>query len=271
MGVRAEGDTIKASGVVGAWSVRPPVQTLGGVGFWALGLRNMLGRLVMSLLFLACVVLPSYQALVRLHCPEGQGCHPSPLTLVVTPPLMGATILAGFVGTLIFLSRLFRAALKLSAAEVRLPLSSLCFLMYSELLVFSVLGRDYFLNPFLSGTCFMRWLYRALGARLGRRVHLSDPPLMDCHMLTIGDDAILDNTECQGHVLVGGVLSTSPTSVGRGCVLQPGSAVFGGDRVEDGAWVGPRTKAMPGQVFSSGEHWHGVPACAVRVRTAPVQ
>jgi len=265
-----DGETIKAQGVSGTWTVCPPTQRLVGVEFWVIGMRSILVRVALSFLFILCASVPGYQALVQLQCPGSafgldDACHPAALILMSTPLTVGTILITGLFGTLSFFSHFLRVILS-NRDNMRLPISSVGFLMYSELLVFSVLIRDNLINPLFSGSHIMRMVYSVMGARLGDNVYLSDTPLLDCHKMTIGDSAILDGTECQGHVLVAGILSTAKTTIGRGCILQPGSAVFGGDNVEDGALVGPRTKAMPGQILSSREHWHGVPASAVQVR-----
>ncbi|MBL9089504.1 MAG: amino acid adenylation domain-containing protein [Planctomycetia bacterium] len=116
----------------------------------------------------------------------------------------------------------------------------------------------------LDETVFAGAVLRALGARIGRRVHLHQG--VDVHrggwdLLEIGDDAALGQEAAvrlvgfdDGHVVVG------PVRIGRGAVLETRAGVDAGATVEDGACLTALSWLPAGETVPAGERWHGVPA-----------
>lgn len=116
----------------------------------------------------------------------------------------------------------------------------------------------------LDETVFAGAVLRALGAKVGKRVHLHQG--VDVHrggwdLLEIGDDAALGQEAAvrlvgfdDGHVVVG------PVRIGRGAVLETRAGVDAGATVGDGACLTALSWLPSGETVPAGERWHGVPA-----------
>ncbi|MBI1842672.1 MAG: amino acid adenylation domain-containing protein [Verrucomicrobia bacterium] len=116
----------------------------------------------------------------------------------------------------------------------------------------------------LEGTDFQIVALRALGARIGRRVHLHRGVHFlqgGWDLLEIGDDVTLAQDATlrlveldAGHVVVGAI------RIGAGCTLDIQSSVAGGARLEDGAYLAARSSLSHGATIPRGERWDGIPA-----------
>ncbi|MFO0931282.1 MAG: amino acid adenylation domain-containing protein [Planctomycetota bacterium] len=125
----------------------------------------------------------------------------------------------------------------------------------------------------LDETVFAGAVLRALGARIGRRVHLHQG--VDVHrggwdLLEIGDDAALGQEAAlrlvgfdDGHLVVG------PVRIGRGAVLETRAGVDAGGTVGDGACLTALSWLPAGETVPAGERWHGVPARREGAPSAP--
>ena len=125
----------------------------------------------------------------------------------------------------------------------------------------------------LDETVFAGAVLRALGAKIGRRVHLHQG--VDVHrggwdLLEIGDDAALGQEAAvrlvgfdDGHVVVG------PVRIGRGAVLETRAGVDAGAAVGDGACLTALSWLPAGETVPAGERWHGVSARREGVPSAP--
>jgi non-ribosomal peptide synthetase-like protein len=116
----------------------------------------------------------------------------------------------------------------------------------------------------LDETVFAGAVLRALGAKIGRRVHLHHG--VDVHrggwdLLEIGDDAALGQEAAvrlvgfdDGHVVVG------PVRIGPRAVLETRAGVDAGASVGEGACLTALSWLPTGETVPAGERWHGVPA-----------
>ena len=116
----------------------------------------------------------------------------------------------------------------------------------------------------LEGTVFQQAALRALGARIGERVHLHRGVGLlggGWDLLEIGDDATLSQDSALRVVEVeDGHLRLGPVSIGKGCTLDVRAGLGPGTRMEDGAYLGALSALPPGGVIPAGERWDGVPA-----------
>jgi len=112
---------------------------------------------------------------------------------------------------------------------------------------------------------------RALGARIGRRVHLHrgvDVLSGGWDLIEIGDDATLQReAELGACQLDDGQLVVGAVRIGRGATLATRAGLGPDASVGDGAFVGPLSFVPSGAHVPAGESWQGVPAR--RVGTAP--
>ena len=117
---------------------------------------------------------------------------------------------------------------------------------------------------FLEGTEFLNMALRALGARIGKRVHIHrgvDLFRGGWDLLDIGDDVTLSEeasvrlVELEARQLVMG-----PVVLEAGCTLSTRAGVGGETRVGSGALLTPLSSLARGASIPPGERWDGIPA-----------
>ena len=118
-----------------------------------------------------------------------------------------------------------------------------------------------FLVDLLTGTPFLAWYLRLLGARIGRRTCLDTTDFSEFDLAQIGDEAAL-NADCtvQTHLFEDRVMKMSHVSIGAGCSVGAGSLVLYDTRMEPGSKLGPLSLLMKGESLPAGTQWAGVPA-----------
>lgn len=118
-----------------------------------------------------------------------------------------------------------------------------------------------FLVGALTGTPFVCWYFRLLGARIGRRVYMETTDFSEFDLATIGDEAMLD-ADCtvQTHLFEDRVMKMSTIEIGKGCKVGAGSLVLYDTRMEDGSALGDLSLLMKGEVLPKGTEWEGIPA-----------
>ena len=123
---------------------------------------------------------------------------------------------------------------------------------------------DNFAAPFfldlLAGTPFICWLFRLLGARIGKRVYLDTTELTEFDLVQIGDDAAV-NHDCtlQTHLFEDRVMKMSTVSIGAGCHLGSMSLILYDTVIEPGASVDDLSLVMKGETLPANTHWTGIP------------
>jgi non-ribosomal peptide synthetase-like protein len=130
----------------------------------------------------------------------------------------------------------------------------------------SALHLDY-----LGGTPLLPFVYRLLGARIGKDVHLTTDRLAAFDLISIGDGACVDDhASVLGYTVEDGELIVGPVRIGRGCfvgtraVLSEGSVMEDEARLEDLSFL-PRDARIP-----RGETWAGSPARPASGSNPPV-
>ncbi len=109
--------------------------------------------------------------------------------------------------------------------------------------------HDHLAGPFLiaalTGTPFIAWYLRLLGARIGRRVYIETPDFSEFDLTRVGDEAAL-NTDCtiQTHLFEDRVMKMSVVDIGARCSVGSGSLVLYDTRMADGAMLGPLSLLM---------------------------
>jgi len=116
----------------------------------------------------------------------------------------------------------------------------------------------------IEGTEFQLAALRALGARIGRRVHLHrgvNPTGGGWDLLDIGDDVTLAQDASLDLVeLDAGQIVVGPISLGSGATVEIRAALAPGTRVAAGASLAPLSWLAPGAAIPAGERWDGIPA-----------
>jgi non-ribosomal peptide synthetase-like protein len=116
----------------------------------------------------------------------------------------------------------------------------------------------------LEGTAFQCAVLRALGARIGRRVHIHQGVnLTDggWDLLDVGDDVTLSRDATVRLVdFDDGQIVIAPVRIGSGCTLEPRSGVGPGGVMEDESRLTSHAYLEPGGRLPRGERWAGAPA-----------
>ena len=118
-----------------------------------------------------------------------------------------------------------------------------------------------FLVGALTGTPFVCWYFRLLGAKIGRRVYLETTDLSEFDLVRVGDQAAL-NADCtiQTHLFEDRVMKMSTIDIGARCKVGAGSLVLYDTRLEAGAALGDLSLLMKGETLPAGTSWVGIPA-----------
>ena len=116
----------------------------------------------------------------------------------------------------------------------------------------------------LEGTVFQQTALRALGARIGRRVHIHRGVNLlrgGWDLLDIGDDVTLNHSAALQLVeLVDGDIVIAPVALGAGATLGIRASVGGGTNVEEGAFITALSSVSNNTRVPSFECWDGIPA-----------
>jgi non-ribosomal peptide synthetase-like protein len=130
----------------------------------------------------------------------------------------------------------------------------------------------------VEGTGFQLMALRALGARIGRRVHIHRGVNLlqgGWDLLELGDEVTIGQEANIGLVeLEAGEIVVRPVHLGDCCTLETRAGVDGDSRMETGAYLTALSWLPPGGRIPAGERWDGIPARAAgfapaRPQTAP--
>ncbi len=127
---------------------------------------------------------------------------------------------------------------------------------------------------FLEGTVFLGTVLRALGARVGRRVHIHRGVALrqgGWHLLTIGDDVTLSQESSVGLVeLDDGHLTFGRITIGDGCTLEPRAGMGANTCMKPRSTLMALSWLEDGVTVPADERWDGVPArCVGKSATTP--
>lgn len=116
----------------------------------------------------------------------------------------------------------------------------------------------------LEGTELHCVALRALGARIGRRVHIHRGVLLlrgGWDLLDLGDDASLGQDAALQLVdLEAGTVVVGPVVVGPGATLEPRASLDAHTTMGPGACLTALSHLPAGRSIPAGERWHGIPA-----------
>ena len=128
---------------------------------------------------------------------------------------------------------------------------------YNALILFV---RFTFMN-FLKVTPLLPVFYRAMGAKVGRGVHINSLMVSDFNLLTLGDGAVIGgDATIAGHIAEGGKLTCAPVVIGRKAMIGIMAVVMPGVEIGDGAVVAANAVVLKNTKIPPGEVWGGTPA-----------
>lgn len=122
------------------------------------------------------------------------------------------------------------------------------------------LSNDWFVS-ILQGTPFLCWVFRALGARIGKRVYLETTDITEHDLVRLGDDACVNaDATLQTHLFEDRVMKMSTVDVGDRCTIGALSLVLYDTRMEADANLNSLSLLMKGETLPAGTNWEGIPA-----------
>jgi non-ribosomal peptide synthetase-like protein len=113
----------------------------------------------------------------------------------------------------------------------------------------------------LAGTPLLPMVYRLLGVRIGKDVHLETPRLAAFDLISIGDGACVDeDASILGYAVEAGELVVGHVQIGKGCFVGTRSILSDDTVLEDEARLEDLSFLPRGKRIPRGETWAGSPA-----------
>jgi non-ribosomal peptide synthetase-like protein len=117
---------------------------------------------------------------------------------------------------------------------------------------------------FFDGTVFLSVILRALGAKVGKGVHIHRGVALvhgGWDLLEIGDNVTISRDATLRLVdLEDGQITAGPISIGDGCTLDVRSGLAPNTRMEPDSYLAAQAYLLSGGVVPAGERWGGIPA-----------
>ncbi len=133
------------------------------------------------------------------------------------------------------------------------------------------LAVNLLLEP-LRGTPWLPAYFRLMGAKIGRRVYLDTTDLTEFDLVTIGDDAALnDAAGLQTHLFEDRVMKVSRVTIGARATVGSLAIVLYDSVMGDGAELGDLSVLMKGESLPPGTAWEGSPARPAGERSSPIR
>ena len=145
------------------------------------------------------------------------------------------------------------------------PLWSL-FVWRSELVTstYENLAVPLLLEP-LRGTPYINVFLRLMGCRIGRRVFTDTTDITEHDLVTVGDDAALnENAGLQTHLFEDRVMKVAPLEIGARATVGSLAIVLYDSLIEADAMLGDLSVLMKGERLPAGTSWEGSPARPAR-------
>jgi non-ribosomal peptide synthetase-like protein len=117
-----------------------------------------------------------------------------------------------------------------------------------------------FLLEFMKGTPFLPLALRLLGVKAGKRVWLNTTDVTEQDMVTIGDDAAL-NEDCgpQTHLFEDRVMKVGPVQIGARSSIGARSIILYDTEIGQDVKLEPLSLVMKGELLMPGSQWTGSP------------
>ncbi|KAJ7065262.1 acetyl-CoA synthetase-like protein, partial [Mycena amicta] len=130
-------------------------------------------------------------------------------------------------------------------------------------LIYKGYGNGGVLAP-LTGTAYIVWYFRALGAQIGRNVALYPGGrtglMTEPDLVRLEDNVNLDDCSVVAHINSRGNFSLNSLRIGNGCALRSGSRLLSGASMEDSSMLLEHTLMTSGDVADAGTVYSGWPA-----------
>jgi non-ribosomal peptide synthetase-like protein len=118
---------------------------------------------------------------------------------------------------------------------------------------------------YLSGTPWLNWYYRLLGAKVGKDVHLSTPGFTCSDLVSVGDRTCVGaEASLTGYHVENGRLIIGSIQLGCDCFVGARAVVRENTTLEDGAALEDLSLLSAGKTIPTGQRWQGSPARPVK-------
>ena len=114
----------------------------------------------------------------------------------------------------------------------------------------------------MSGTPFINWYFRLLGAKIGKNTYLGTDRLRIFDLISIGDDSsLLKESTLLGYSIENGMLHIGSIEVGNRCMIGARSMLSKNTVMHDDAMLLELSMLGDNETIPRGEVWKGSPAC----------
>lgn len=119
-------------------------------------------------------------------------------------------------------------------------------------------------SPMLAGTPYLPLWYRAIGARIGRRVCLTDAFLMEPDLIRLGDHVSVEGA-LQTHLFEDRVMKLDTVTIQDDCCIGREACVLYGSEMRANSHLGDLSLIMNHEIFLENTSYHGLPAQTTEV------
>ena len=107
--------------------------------------------------------------------------------------------------------------------------------------------------PMVPMTPLSQMFHRVSGCRIGKNVWINTISLIDCYMISIGDNSIIGGEAVLSpHVFENGHLIIQPITIGRDCLIGGHSYISPGVTIGDGSVIGMKAYVRKGKQVPPG-------------------
>jgi hypothetical protein len=179
------------------------------------------------------------------------GVLPGPGAIVLFCLFAGVAVWAFFFFGLLVMGCLIRL-LSLGVKPGRHDAASLTVLLWMILNgIFTMAWR--MILPVVPMTPFSQMFYRLSGCRIGKNVWINTFNLVDCYLITIGDNTIIGgDSVLTTHVYENGKLLLQPITIGKDCLIGGHAYISPGVTVGDGSVIGLKAYVRRGRQVPPG-------------------
>lgn len=181
--------------------------------------------------------------------------------------VLGVAIALGFILfglTLVFLVGLTRTVLRIHLKEGSHKMFSLEATKWAFISSLYLLINFTFIY-FILLTPFANWLFKMLGARVGKNVQINSKFVFDHSLLEIGDNTVIGGGAIIiGHQVERGLLKLHKVKIGKNVTIGSNSIITPGCEIGDHAIIGAGAVLLKNTKVEPRAVYYGVPAQAVR-------
>ena len=125
--------------------------------------------------------------------------------------------------------------------------------------LYEALAVQFFLD-FLRGTPWLPFFLRFLGVKIGKRVWLNTTDITEYDMVSIGDEAML-NEDCgpQTHLFEDRIMKVGGVKIGKQTTINSRTIILYDSEIGDHVNIDPLSLVMKGEVLSDNTEWQGSP------------